>query len=140
MNEPRHEPPNPLAGLAPPAAPPGLREKVLAAAGMALLEPPLPVDRWSRIWENPAGRLAWAAAVVLLLGGHALVPGTRAARPADLSPAALARSARGAEAEILAIVSLPRIDLDARPLRTDSDPTPRRHVPPPRSAQKETPS
>ena len=136
MTEPRLEPPTPLAGLAPPAAPPELREKVLAAARTALLEPPRRPDAWARLWESRAARLAWAASVLLLLGGHALVPRPHAGRPAAPPPAALA--ARGADAEIAAIGRLPRLDLDARPLRAEAGPPAPHRVPPAHAPAKET--
>lgn len=131
MKEPRLDPSNPLAGLAPPAAPPELREKVLAAARAALLEPPRRPDAWARLWESRAARLAWAASVLLLLGGHALVPRPHAGRPAALA-------ARGADAEIAAIGRLPRLDLDARPLRAEAGPPATHRVPPAHAPAKET--
>ena len=131
MKEPRLDPSNPLAGLAPPAAPPELREKVLAAARAALLEPPRRPDVWARLWESRAARLAWAASVLLLLGGHALVPRPHAGRPAALA-------ARGADAEIAAIGRLPRLDLDARPLRAEAGPPAPHRVPPAHTPAKET--
>ena len=137
MTEPRLDPPDPLAALAPPAAPPELRGRVLSAAHAALLEPPIPEDPWNRIWESRAARLAWAAAVLLLLGGNALVP-----RPLDVRPApsanVLARFAPGPEAEIAAIGRLPRLDLDARPLRAEAGSPVPRHVPPAHAPAKET--
>jgi hypothetical protein len=61
-----------LDGLVPPQPPPELRERVLRAAQDHPANPPLP-DRWTRIWENPWLRLAWAASVVLLLAGNLLL-------------------------------------------------------------------
>ena len=132
------DPPDPLAGLTPSAAPPELKARVLAATRAALLEPPLPVDLFSRVWENRPLRLAWAASVLLLLGGHALVPRSQAAPPVTPPPAALARSARGAEAELAAIGRLPRLDLDARPLRAEAAPRALPDVPPALVPEKET--
>ncbi len=57
-------------GLEPPPPPPQLRSRVLAAARERKAETP---DLWSRIWKHRGLRLAWAAAVVLLLAGHLLV-------------------------------------------------------------------
>jgi len=52
---------------------------VLAAAGEMKMEAP---DLWTRLWNQPGLRLAWAAAVVLLLAGHVLlVPGNGAGIP-----------------------------------------------------------
>lgn len=69
-------------GLEMPKPPPHLRARVLAAARDAATETP---DVWSRIWHHRGLRLAWAAAVVLLLAGHLLVlPGNGAGlRPID---------------------------------------------------------
>lgn len=138
MKDPRTPPPAPLAGLAPPAAPPELREKVLAAARAALLEPPPSPDAWSRLWESRVARLAWAAAVLLLLGGHALVSRSHEDRTPAPTSTALADATRSTDAEIAAIGRLPRLDLDARPLSAEPPlPTPR-HVPPAHAPAKET--
>ncbi len=68
-----------LNGLEPPQPPAGLRARALAAARQRMAETPAP-DPWSMIWHHGGLRLAWAAAVVLLLAGHVLVsPDLRAA-------------------------------------------------------------
>ena len=65
-----------MDGLEPPQPPPDLRSKTLAAARARMAAGSNP-DIWSRIWNHRGLRLAWAAAVVLLVAGHALfVPGT----------------------------------------------------------------
>jgi hypothetical protein len=62
--------------LEPPSPPTDLRSKALAAARARMSAEPIP-DIWSRVWNHRGLRLAWAAAVVLLVGGHAMVvPGT----------------------------------------------------------------
>lgn len=132
------DPPDPLAGLSPPSAPPELKARVLAATRSALREPPPPVDLLNRIWESRPLRLAWAASVLLLLAGHALVPRSPAAPPVTPPPAAVARSAGGAEAELAAIGRLPRLDLDARPLRAEVAPPALPHVLPAHAPGKET--
>lgn len=137
MMGPQNEPPDPLAGLTPSAAPPELKTRVLAATRSAFLEPPPPVDLFSRVWENRPLRLAWAASVLLLLGGHALVPRSTAAPPVTPPPTAVARSVRSAEAELAAIGRLPRLDLDARPLRAEAPPS-LSDVPPAHAPEKET--
>lgn len=58
-----------LHGHQPPAAPPELRARVLAAARKAEPAP----DAWSKLWNHDGLRMAWAASVMLLLAGHALV-------------------------------------------------------------------
>lgn len=61
-------------GLEPPQPSSGLRERVLRHAQGETAVTPLP-DTWTRIWENPWLRLAWAASVLLLLAGNLfLVP------------------------------------------------------------------
>ena len=66
-----------MQGLEPPSPPPDLRSKVLAAARARMAGEPA-TDVWSMIWNNRGIRLAWAAAVVLLVAGHAMVvPGNR---------------------------------------------------------------
>ena len=64
-----------MNGFEPPQPPPDLRSKVLAAAHARMAAESTP-DIWSRVWHHRGIRLAWAAAVVLLVAGHALfVPG-----------------------------------------------------------------
>jgi len=61
-----------LAGLRPPAPPPELEARALAAAGRALRARPAP-DAWERAWASRPLRLAWTAAVLALLAGHAVL-------------------------------------------------------------------
>ena len=63
-----------FGGLEPPRPPTDLRSRVISAARQHMgTESP---DLWSRIWNQRGLRLAWAAAVVLLLAGHVLfIPG-----------------------------------------------------------------
>ena len=56
-------------GMGPPQPPPDLRERVMREAQRHSAVVPLP-DAWTRIWENPWLRLAWAATVLLLLAGN----------------------------------------------------------------------
>jgi hypothetical protein len=63
-------------GLEPPPPPPHLRARVLAAAKA---ETSGASDVWTRIWQHRGMRLAWAAAVMVLLAGHLfVVPGNPA--------------------------------------------------------------
>jgi len=73
-----------MNGLEPPQPPPDLRSRALAAARARVAGEPAS-DVWSMIWNNRGVRLAWAAAVVLLVAGHAMVvPGTgNGLRPID---------------------------------------------------------
>ena len=98
-------------GFEPPAPPPGLRERSLSAASRAFDAAP-ERDAWTRIFESPALRLAWAASVVLLAAAHARVP-ARPVMPAG--PDAL---------EIRQLAHLPRID--SRSLPDEAPPSPAR--------------
>jgi len=61
-------------GLRPPPSPPELRERVLLGTQTRAAADSTP-DAWTRIWENPWLRLAWAASVLILLTGNfVLVP------------------------------------------------------------------
>ncbi len=62
-----------LSGFEPPHAPPGLREAALREGRRGMLSPTSP-DVWSRLWRSPAARLAWGAAVLLLVFAHARIP------------------------------------------------------------------
>ena len=65
-----------MESLEPPQPPTDLRSKALAAARGRMSAESTP-DTWSRVWNHRGLRLAWAAAVVLLVAGHAVVvPGT----------------------------------------------------------------
>ena len=71
-NEPDRDDENLFAGFEPPPPPADLRAPTLAAARDRMARPPVP-DVWSRVWRHRGLRVAWAAAVVLLLAGHVLV-------------------------------------------------------------------
>ena len=78
-----------MRGLEPPSPPTDLRSKALSAARTRMAGEPA-TDVWSMIWNSRGIRLAWAAAVVLLVAGHAMVvPGTgNTFRPIDPALAA----------------------------------------------------
>ena len=119
MKEIRGTPADPLAGLAPPGAPPELRARVLAASRAALLAEPEPRDRWKTLWESRPLRLAWAASFLLLLAGHAVLVHPSRPRP-EAATLPLSRSVSEADAELAAIGHLPRLDPDAQPLSAGS--------------------
>jgi len=75
-----------MEGLEPPPPPPELRAKTLTAARERLTGEPV-MDPWSRIWDHRGLRLAWAATVVLLLGGHVLATLSPAGSPSSIEPA-----------------------------------------------------
>lgn len=60
-------------GLESPPPPPGLREAALRAGRRGMHSHASP-DGWSRLWQSPAARFAWGAAVLLLVFAHARVP------------------------------------------------------------------
>ncbi len=98
-----------LAAIEEPEPPRGLRGLALAGAAAAGARTPA-VDAWRRLWESRLLRLAWAAAVVLLVAANlALRTGSRARPPA--SPAAAAAQERAGLKELQAVVELPRIRL-----------------------------
>lgn len=128
MNEKRGTPADPLAGFAPPPAPPELRARVLAASRAALLAGPARPDRWSLLWESRPLRLAWAASLLLLLAGHALLVGPGSS-PVEAAALPLSRSVSGADAELAAIGRLPRLDPDVRSLGGGADDAPTPSLP-----------
>ena len=95
----------PFLGARPPGAPEELRSRTLAAAATEF-------HRRShcelRAWANWPLRIAWAAAVVLLLVGHLVVPGPPVVSEHGLG-LATAAPARGLDPELMEIVELPRI-------------------------------
>lgn len=101
-----------IEDLEPPRAPIGLRTRVLAAARdhMETMSP----DRWSRIWSHRGIRLGWAATVVLLLAGHAIVAPRKGTVFTRVNPAVVAVT-RGDEqfADILRPV---RISANVQPI------------------------
>jgi len=79
-----------IEGLEPPRVPTGLRARVLAAA-RDHMETKSP-DQWSRIWRHRGIRLAWAATVVLLLAGHAIIAPRKGAVSSRVNPALAAET------------------------------------------------
>jgi len=79
-----------IEGLEPPRAPTGLRTRVLAAARDHMET--TSSNRWSRIWSHRGIRLAWAATVVLLLAGHAIVVPRKGAVFTRVNPALVAET------------------------------------------------
>jgi hypothetical protein len=63
-----------MRSLEPPAPPPDLRSRALAAARNSVADATTS-DVWSTIWNNRGIRLAWVGAAAVLLAGHVfLVP------------------------------------------------------------------
>ncbi len=79
-----------MKGLEPARPPVALRSRVLAAA-RDHMETKSP-DRWSRIWRHRGIRLAWAATVVLLLAGHAIIAPLKGAVFTRVNPALVAET------------------------------------------------
>ena len=101
-----------IEGLEPPRAPTGLRPRVLAAARDHMETTSR--DPWSRIWRHRGIRLAWAATVVLLLAGHAIVAPRKGAVSSRVKPA-LAAEARVDE-QLVDILRPVRISENVRPI------------------------
>lgn len=98
-----------LGGSRPPAPPEALRSRVLGAAAAARPKP----DRWADLWHHRGLRLGWAAAVVLLLAGHLVLPSGDDAVDPRSGAAVIAASPADAIADFLRPVE---ISADARPL------------------------
>lgn len=92
-----------------PALPEDLRQPTLAAAAAALLAEPV-ADRWDRIWQSTAWRLAWSSCALLLLAGH-LALSLRG--PATHHPATSRLNG-----ELAAIADLAPLRLDLEPAST----------------------
>jgi hypothetical protein len=97
-DEKRHDPP--FGEFSVPGPPEALRERVMQAAGAALERDPVP-DRWRRVWESRAARLAWAVSVAGLLVAHAYIT------PRET---AVRETASFNEEEITELARLPRIE------------------------------
>ena len=89
-----------------PGPPPDLRARALARADGAWAATSAP-DRWRLLWESRPLRLAWAAAVLLLLAGNLAVPDAGSSRHTPL--AAANRSDK--DPEIEEVVTLHRLRL-----------------------------
>jgi len=101
-----------IEGLEPPRVPADLRTRTLAAA-RDQMETTFS-DRWSRIWSHRGIRLAWAATVVLLLAGHAIVAPPKGAVFTRVNPALVAETRVDEQfADILRPV---RISANVRPI------------------------
>ena len=103
-----------LDGLEPPGPPPELRNRVLGATTESRADV-VHADRWTRLWQNRALRLAWAASVVGLVAAHLLIS-VSPERQAVASPQALNRAFGEPDAELVSISTLPRFGYNVRPL------------------------
>jgi len=95
----------------PPAPPPQLRSRVLAAAREKKAETP---DLWSRIWNHRGLRLAWATAAVLLLAGHLLVIPQTGAVLSPVDPDMIAENR--VDEQFLDLLRPIRISADVQPI------------------------
>ena len=107
MRSTDHRTDDPFAGLRPPRPPSGLRAQALAAAGSAGTG--LNVDLWFHLWTNRPLRLAWAVALVVLVAGHLVVPGSSSWSVPAVGWATTG-TVDGFVPEIAEIIDLPRID------------------------------
>jgi hypothetical protein len=102
-----------LAALAPPPPPEELRARALVRARAALAAPARP-DLFTRLFESRPLRVAWGAAVALLVLGHVVLSFPR--RPTSMARSAAPQTITPRGDEDLAVFRLPRIDAGARPL------------------------
>jgi hypothetical protein len=98
-----------LDGLAPSQPPAELRSKVLAVARdrMASAEAS---DSWSAAWRSRGLRLAWAAAVAMLLAGHVVISFGGTSTPGSQP------TARVGDPYLAAMLRPIRISNDVRPM------------------------
>jgi hypothetical protein len=98
-----------LDGLAPSPPPAELRSNVLAVARDRMTSGEAP-DSWSTAWHNRGLRLAWAAAVAVLLAGHVVISSGGASTPASQT------AVRGGDPYLAAMLRPIRIAADVRPM------------------------
>jgi hypothetical protein len=98
-----------LDGLEPSPPPAELRSKVLAAARDRMTSGQ-ESDSWSTVWHNRGLRLAWAAAVTMLLAGHVVISSGGASTPGPQL------AARGGDPYLAAMLRPIRIAADVRPM------------------------
>jgi len=110
MRRAEYDAEGPFQGMRPQRPPAELRPRALAAAAAAISHPR--PDLWSRLWMNRPLRVAWAAALVLLVSGHFVVTGAPG-RPSRAVGLATAGPAEGLDPEIMDIVDLPRISSES---------------------------
>jgi len=103
-----------LDRVEPPAPPPDLEARSLAAARTAMARTPARTDLWSRVWESRAARLGWAAAVAGLVLGHVIL--SLPDRPAVHRPAApLMLPGPAPDPELAEATTLPPLRSDRLP-------------------------
>jgi hypothetical protein len=104
----RHDPvTHLLSALEEPEPPRRLRERSLARALAAWVQPPA-VDPWSRLWHSRPLRLVWAATIVLLVAANVALRVGQQARLQVAAPAAASQDQADFQ-ELQAIVELPRV-------------------------------
>ena len=101
-----HEDGDLFRDLLPGRAPEELRARVLSAVTEVMSRER---DVWTRLWSSRPIRLAWAAAVALLIGGHlAVAPLTRTVAGPGTRDTGYLMAAL--DSELQEIVNLPHID------------------------------
>ncbi len=126
-----------FSGLEPAAPPAQTRTRAVAAALAADVEQEDAGEVWARLWQSRPARLAWAAAVtVLVIANLALSvsgPNNRGGPPGHT----IIADSGAQPSELAAIAELPRIRLEVLPhlgsserssssQKSSSNPTPRR--------------
>ncbi len=104
-----------LGGLVPAPPPPEARERTIAAAREALAGRPQPGDIWWRLWTSRPLRLAWAAAVALLLAANALLSVAGPPRHSTPPHPVVAVGPAAPEPELVALTRLPPLRLELLP-------------------------
>jgi hypothetical protein len=131
MNDDHEELTRLLAAIGEPEPPRGLRGRAVAGAEAAWRRPAA-ADPWRRLWESRPLRIAWVAAVVLLVGANlALRTGSRVGPPAP--PAAAAAQERAGTKELQAVVELPQVRLHSTGIDLLEGRTAAPHVPEPKT-------
>jgi hypothetical protein len=117
MKDPRELLDRLFAGLEPTRPPAHLRARVLALerAAVQRADPP---DVWARLWKSRSLRLAWTAAILLLVLAHTAISLPSRARPisAGIRDASMGRPQ---DPELEALLRLPRLDESTLPAIPD---------------------
>ncbi len=107
MSERNDEVTRVLAAIAEPEPPHALRTRTLGKAAETWGRPPL-ADRWHAAWASRPLRIAWAAAVIVLVTGNIVVRLSTGTSPRNVASRA-ARPTPATDRDLQAIASLPQL-------------------------------
>jgi len=102
-----------MRGLEPPAPPPDLRSRALAAARNSVADATTS-DVWSTIWNNRGIRLAWAGVAALLLAGHVFLVPANGAPSIRVDPSLVAENR--VDEYVVEMLRPVRISADVQPI------------------------